>query len=216
MSKFLGPIHYWLHNKITGQEQMELAFENAFKSSLEPANLNEWQSVETALGYPTPTESLEQVIDSTNIHGWLQGRITKAETRFAHKFGIVKVQFPEQAYETVQTLLKESAIEDVAAIKESGSWNGQLDHAYKLLNNYVLEGMPCDHAGAVIENSDNKLVWQTTKCLHKAYWDAAGGDVKDHYFIRDAYSSEFFRALGNIDYRRTEESGITRYELTRA
>ena len=67
MSAFLGPIHFWLYNKIQFQENL----------------IDELVAYVTAKGWSdkadqyvsTDRRKLDEVIDEANIHGWLQSRI---------------------------------------------------------------------------------------------------------------------------------------------
>ena len=74
MSKFLGPIHYWLYGKIGHQEELTRALADV-------ADKNGW--LENAADYTITLPALESVIDEGNIHGWLQSCIADAETRYA-------------------------------------------------------------------------------------------------------------------------------------
>lgn len=74
MSAFLGPIHFWLYNKIGKQEELTKAIASM-------AAGNGWISDRTA--YIRDLPALEDVIDESNIHGWLQDQIHDAETRYA-------------------------------------------------------------------------------------------------------------------------------------
>jgi hypothetical protein len=62
---------------------------------------------------------------------------------------------------------------------------------YKAINDYLLEGMPCDRVNFVTENSDDKLQWKTTECLHRGYWREAGADIDTLYKLRFAWIESF-------------------------
>ena len=74
MSMFLGPIHYWLYNKIGNQEKLtaEIA-----KYAVDT------NYIDSSEQYTKELPPLETVIDESNIHGWLQGQINDAESRYA-------------------------------------------------------------------------------------------------------------------------------------
>ena len=82
MSAFLGKIHYWLYNKILLQEKLigeitELAKEKGYNSNLL------LEASYSKYGLPVVGE-LEDVIEHSNIHGWLQEKITGVESRLAY------------------------------------------------------------------------------------------------------------------------------------
>ena len=80
MSAFLGPIHHWLFNKIQFQDQMVenvIAYAETFGRA---ENLRE----QLAARYgELEKQPLEEIIDGSNIHGWLQDRVTVVENRLA-------------------------------------------------------------------------------------------------------------------------------------
>ena len=78
MSLFLGKIHYWLFNKILWFEKLEneiinLAKEEGFE--IEKISTD----IQRQYGEILPDKPLEELIDTSNIHGWLQGKIHSAE-----------------------------------------------------------------------------------------------------------------------------------------
>lgn len=70
MSATLGPIHYWLYEKIRNQEDLT-------KVIAEYAKKEEWLTDISKYVYILPR--LEDTIDEDNIHGWLQEKINDAE-----------------------------------------------------------------------------------------------------------------------------------------
>lgn len=176
MSAFLGPIHHWLYNKIQIQQGMVdkiIELGETFIPGL-GETLNEKYGV-------SETRALELVIDESNIHGWLQGNVTRVEYKLA---------------ESVTILLKEKS-ELLNSIKEI-FWNkGKIvsntmaaDNAsqvYKAINDSMLDGMPCDHANIVQEETTEKVTWKRNTCVHQKYWDEVGGDIKIYYLLRDEF-----------------------------
>ena len=71
MSAFLGPIHYWLYNKIQLQEKLTAQF-------AQMAVNNKW--IAGDIYSKVDERPLDELIDESNIHGWLQTRISDAET----------------------------------------------------------------------------------------------------------------------------------------
>lgn len=213
MSKFLGPIHYWLHGKITLQETMEVAAEKRLESlgySLE--KLNSWN---TQYGAPNPSEALEGVINQDNIHGWLQQRISGAETRFAGKVTELQSVHGDAILNEILPIFEFYGAATATQILEADAWDKSLQSAHKLLHNQILEGMPCDHAGAVTINDENLFQWKSDRCLHQGYWTAVNGNPETHYKLRDAFNGAFLKALGDLSYGRTVQNGATYYQINR-
>lgn len=77
MSAFLGPIHFWLYNKIQFQESL-------IDELVRVATAQGWSDEDLADKYCSKDRrKLDKVIDESNIHGWLQSRIHDAEGRYA-------------------------------------------------------------------------------------------------------------------------------------
>lgn len=173
MSAFLGPIHHWLYGKIQFQEKW-------IQSILSSAKENGWgdfeEKLDSACG-AADLRPLEDSIDQGNIHGWLQQKIHVEEARLAV---------------LVTELLKADAsrIDELTEISfrfgKSNAPEEKLDasEAFQLLNNTLLDGMPCDHVNQLVENEKDIVVWQQKQCLHREFWEQAGGDVAVYYALR--------------------------------
>lgn len=174
MSAFLGPIHFWLYNKIQLQEEL-------IQNILEVSEKNNWDSslqekVDTACG-EAQRRPLAEVIDESNIHGWLQYHITISERRLAY---------------VVANLLKDDALR-LEVLKETAYSFGTkhlvaeetgADEAFKMLNDSLLDGMPCDRVNEPMEQSKDKAQWRQTQCIHQEYWDEVDGDISVYYALR--------------------------------
>ena len=77
MSLFLGKIHYWLFNKVLWFEGLEGEIIELAKN--EGLNIYKLQDeINIKYGEKLPDKKLEDMIDTSNIHGWLQGKIHNA------------------------------------------------------------------------------------------------------------------------------------------
>lgn len=196
MSAFLGPIHYWVYNKI-------LVGENIQKEVLEFAK-NRGINVDSIKSkayekYGEPDYSnLEDVIDEGNIHGWLQGRIDSLEYRLA---SIVTDILKENIkIEEIKEVFKSNGKEVFENIEDKSL---SADGLFKVIFDNLVEGMPCDRVNLVEEESDEKVVWITTTCVHKRFWDAVGGDVNNYYILKDGWIEGFVSSsLKNFVYER--------------
>jgi hypothetical protein len=176
MSAFLGPIHFWLYDKIKIQNEIvEEILDYAEKNN---ENIRSELYAKFGDGDLKP---LSEVIDVTNIHGWLQERVARVERKLAYlvpklidnnpdDFNVIKDIFESKGAE-VSTLDKDSSLEE----------------AYKGINDTLLDGMPCDRANSVILSGDNEIIWKRNICVHQQYWDEFGGNIKDYYNLRDQF-----------------------------
>lgn len=201
MSLFLGNIHYWLYNKIIWAEKMEEDIATWAKAK--DLQVDQW--VDQAIskyGEPTGSKPLEDVIDTKNIHGWLQDRIQSVELRQAYLITTILGENPGLQDEMVKLFEKQGMAAAKAYEKEITS----PEDAFKALNDFVLEGMPCDRVNEVITSDGDLYSWRTTACIHKDYWDSVEGDISVFYIFRDAWVRAFIEALEPVfKYTKPEE-----------
>lgn len=204
MSAFLGPIHHWLFNKITLFEDLEKDTNRSVAAKYGDQALTIQNEAEEKYGACIPELPLENLIDTNNIHGWLQNRISIAEKRQAETLKSFVGTFGEEVI---------SIIEDcyVAQGAEAGKTAGEgklLDapSIYQALNNYLLEGMPCDNVNSVTISEPDFLQWNTIGCLHKPYWNEVGVDSNLMYPLRFAWIKAFVENANNKYTYRNEET----------
>lgn len=181
MSKFLGPIHYWLYNKIKIQEDLVQKFMEVSK------NLNWDNEIDKKTDFSFgnfDSQPLEAIIDTGNIHGWLQEKIALSQIRLA----FVVTELLKDDKNRINDLKKEAfdfgksiAVQDL-----------NVDSAFKLINDTFPDGMPCDHVNEIIEQNENKIIWVFTKFVHNIYWDNVMGDVSFYFAIRDEFIKGMF------------------------
>ncbi|ACQ52784.1 conserved hypothetical protein [Clostridium botulinum Ba4 str. 657] len=68
---------------------------------------------------------------------------------------------------------------------------------YNALNDYILDGMPCDRINVILESNENEILWKASKCLHTPHWETVGGEVENFYSLREGWSSVFINSLNN-------------------
>ena len=165
MSAFLGPIHFWLYNKIGKQEELTA------KIAID-AERKGW--IEDQKKYTKVLPALEDVIDESNIHGWLQGQIHDAETRYAELIGaIMNPERAEAVHQIAFDFGKANALDKNLAPAD----------AYKAFEDFFVNGMPCDRVNAVVSESEDSISWQMTQDIHAQYWESRS-DI--YYSLRNA------------------------------
>ncbi|MDF2617166.1 MAG: hypothetical protein K0Q47_1822 [Sedimentibacter sp.] len=194
MSAFLGPIHFWLYNKI--KIQNNIVEEILDLSENKGLNLRESLYGEYGDG---DLKELDQVIDTSNIHGWLQEQIIKVENKLA----ISTTELINKDSGSMDTL-KEIFYKNGAAaspLNESSS----IEEAFKAVNDTLLDGMPCDHALGLVSKDENEAIWKRYECVHSRFWETAKGDIAVYYSLRD----EFIKGLiekANLNYEKIDET----------
>lgn len=197
MSAFLGPIHFWLYNKIQIQNEI---VEDILKLSEEKfSEINLKKEADHRYGV-SETRALEEVIDETNIHGWLQSLVSQVEYKLAYSVTIL--------LEENKDILND--IEEIFFIKgrEQSSKVGENSAVayYKGMSDSLLDGMPCDQANSIVEEDNEYVKWVRNTCVHKKYWDEVGGPIEKYYILRDAFIRGF---LSETQYEYTKVDEIT-------
>ena len=177
MSAFLGPIHFWLYNKIKIQNEI---VEETLDYATNSLNNYMRDALYNKFGHGD-LKPLDQVIDATNIHGWLQERVNQVEKKLAYTVTELTKNNPDN-FEIVKDIFKSKGAEVSTFDKDSS-----LDEIYKAINDTLLDGMPCDRANSVVAQEDNEIIWKRNVCVHQKYWDDVEGDINDFYRLRDEF-----------------------------
>ena len=175
MSAFLGPIHYWLYNKIQIQQNIVDEIHSRYGLSLK-------EECDVRYG-EFDNRPLEEIIDQSNIHGWLQERVSQVEYKYAYSIKALLDKDPSLLSQ-LEELLTLKGRELGQNLKETSKTAALL---FKVISDNLLDGMPCDHANSLVENSDDRLVWKRNLCVHEDYWAAVGADISIYYRLREAW-----------------------------
>lgn len=188
MSKFLGPIHYWLYDKIGNQEKLTAAIAKYAESK---------GLIASTAPYVKELPPLESVIDENNIHGWLQAQITDAETRYANL--IVTLECADE-FDLTEVL----GVAFEFGKDHAVSSDTDVMSVYEAFENFFVNGMPCDRVNVVVAQEPDALSWEMTQDIHAAYWES--GDCAIYYVIRKAVmdgmlADSSFRVTMNTPYQ---------------
>lgn len=206
MSLYLGKIHYWLFNKILWFEGLEKDIIDVAKS--EGLNIEKLsKEINEEFGEKTPNKPLEEIIDHSNIHGWLQDRIYSSERKIA----IWTSYILENNKGAISNIEKVYIDQGIKAGKETLKENIDLsdaDKIYNKINDYILDGMPCDRVNEIISSSENKIEWRRRLCVHKDIWDKVGLDVNLFYQLRSLWIKSFVNTVNSNFVYREEENKV--------
>ncbi len=193
MSAFLGPIHFWLYNKIQLQQELE---EEILKLSVEVTpGLRE----ELDTKYDVMKEGpLEEIVDEGNIHGWLQYYVAQVEYKLAYSVtALLKVD--SDILQKIETIFWEEGREKSALITKNNA-----AQAYKVISDSLLDGMPCDNANRVIEENEDNVLWKKNTCVHKKYWEEVEGNISIYYSLRDEFIKGALMGT-ELEYEKVDE-----------
>lgn len=201
MSLFLGKIHYWLFNKIQWFEGLEVEIINIAKE--EGLDIFEiGNKINKKYGEKLPNKPLEDMIDTGNIHGWLQSKINSAEGRMAAWTSVI-VKNTENGTEKIEKVYMDQGIKAAKEIIESGKSSKNAEELFNLMNDYILDGMPCDRVNEITESSEEVIKWTKRICVHKDIWNEENIDVKYFYDFRSLWIKAFVSEL-NKDFEYVE------------
>ncbi|WP_024466525.1 hypothetical protein [Treponema pedis] len=174
MSLFLSKIHYELYDKIHLQEQLTDFLLTDIKAEGSRYNIHPF--LYSGAG-ELPLPPLETVIDTANIHGWLQNRIDKAENRFA-----LLVTALVQDNPLIMPVLEKAAFR--FGMQYAAPSDSNAEEAFQYISALLLDGMPCTRVQAIEERSSSRVVWKRIACTHSRYWEDRGGNIELYYRLR--------------------------------
>lgn len=220
MSAFLGHIHFWLYKKIRLViEREDLIYKEAQKSLGDLADELHFVAVDL-YGKPIPADrNLEMIIDHSNIHGWLQNQIEIATVREANFIKDLLDCGGEDAEEAILTafVTQGTACGKVAA-DELNKGDHTPQEIYQIMQNYYLNGMPCDGGDTILADTADEYVWEGSHANQKGNWVKAG---VDQTFMMAAYQAWFqgFVSAADPKFKFTVElidGEFPQYKIVRA
>lgn len=204
MSLFLGKIHYWLFNKVLWFEGLEGEIIELAKN--EGLNIYKLQDeINIKYGEKLPDKKLEDMIDTSNIHGWLQDKIHNAEGRMAAWTNII-LSNNKDAILNMKKIYIEQGINAAKEAKTKLS-NITAEDIFKSMNDYILDGMPCDRVNEVINSNSENVEWKRKVCVHKDIWKNEGISVDIFYNLRSEWINAFVVEMNNdYEYIQLDEN----------
>ncbi|RDY23153.1 hypothetical protein CHF27_009390 [Romboutsia maritimum] len=204
MSLFLGKIHYWLFNKILWFEGLEdEIIKLAENEGLDIEKLS--SEINSKYGEKLPNKPLEDMIDTENIHGWLQSKIHSAEGRMAAWTTNI-LNNNENALVKMGNIYISQGKKAAKEVKGSKVILTNSKEIYNSVNDYILDGMPCDRVNEVITLEDDIVEWNTRICVHKEIWDMEKGSVSTFYNLRSLWIKAFVDEVnGDFEYIEMED-----------
>lgn len=204
MSLFLGKIHYWLFNKVLWFEGLEgeiikLAKDKGIDVEKLEAEIN------SKYGVKTHNKNLEDMIDTSNIHGWLQGKIHSAEGRMAAWTKVILENNQDYILD-MRKVYENQGVNAANEAKESLE-NINAETIFNSMNDYILDGMPCDRVNEVIDSSEESIMWKRRVCVHKNIWENEGILVDVFYELREHWINAFVNTMNNdYEYVKLEDN----------
>lgn len=192
MSLFLGYIHHLMYDKVLFQEEL-------LESLLELLDGDKKIKLIEELNRDFPIErgDLKDIIDESNIHGWLDERVRRSENRLAKTVGVLLRDFDIEELKN-----KFNKLGKTYEVGESP------EEAFNFVTSKFLDGMPCDHSLMIIKNEENEFIFKVARDLHKDIWESYVNP--DYYWdLRDAFISGSLENSG-LKYKKIDETYVIR------
>jgi len=208
MSLFLGNVHYWLFNKILWFEGLETEVINLAQS--ENLNIDVLsKEINQKYGEKLPNKPLEDMIDTSNIHGWLQEKIHSAEGRMAVWTSKI-IENDKDSLSKIENIYINQGIKAGNEVKNNSEQINTAVEIYNKINDYILDGMPCDRVNEVIISDENIVKWKRSICVHKDMWEKENVNVNCFYNLRNLWIKSFVSTVNNeFKYTEGEENTFT-------
>lgn len=192
MSLFLGRIHYIMYDKILFQEEI---LDNLL-NFLEEEKRNELKK-DLDEEFPLEKGNLEDIIDESNIHGWLNERVVRSENRLAKAVSILLRDFDLEK-------LKNKFFE-IGKNYKAGEAPMEV---FSFITSKFLDGMPCDHALAILKNDEDEFVFTVLSDVHKSIWK---GYVSPeiYWVLRDSFILGSLNS-SDLSFEKIEENYVIR------
>ena len=206
MSLFLGKIHYWLFNKILWFEKLEeIIIDLAKEEGFDIESLR--KDIEGKYGKKLPDKPLEELIDTSNIHGWLQNQIHSAERRMSAWTKLL-IEADKYNYAKLEKVYSKQAVVAAKEIKDKGQLPQTPEEIFNCINDYILDGMPCDRVNEIVKKDDDKIEWVQRVCVHKDIWEEVGCKVDYFYDLRNKWIESFVNELNNNYGYYIDDNGV--------
>lgn len=172
MSLFLGYIHHLMFSKIK-------FLDNLTDRLIEEIEIdNKEDLVDGIYKFNLEEGELEDIIDTNNIHGWLDERVSRVETKFAFFISEI-LKRDESKISILKDKMNEIGREE--SIKFSSA-----KEVYQFITSKFLDGMPCDGSLMLLTNEDNQVIFKVLRDVHREIWEDFY-DYKVYWSLRDSY-----------------------------
>ena len=138
-----------------------------------------------------------EIIDLSNIHGWLHLAVSQVEIRFAY---------------VVKTLLDLGvSIEEIKSVvyKFGETFpNYKINspkEAYELLMDTLLDGLPCDVSISIKKDEENQLIFLLHNDIHRQYFSEFDMENSIYHEIREAFVNGLLEKY-SMKYKNLSES----------
>lgn len=218
MSAFLGHIHHWLYKKIQLLvEREQLILEKTHNVVDDLADELHAISVDTYGAPIDPALPLADIIDHDNIHGWLSKQINVASVREAAFIkDMLDTNSGDEGVLVIAAILDAFATQGHAAgvVAKEDLKETSAPAIYNALQNFYVNGMPCDGGDTVVEDTEHTFTWVGDHHLQTPYWHTAGVDPQFMQLAYKTWFEAFVKAIApNFELVTLDNNGTPLYSI---
>lgn len=89
--------------------------------------------------------------------------------------------------------------------KKHASHSETAPEAYKVFEDFFVNGMPCDRVNVLTQNDPDRVAWEVTQDIHAQYWD---GDSRPYYTLRRQVMDGMLSAT-SLEVQMTDTANYT-------
>ena len=174
MSAVLGHIHFWLYKKIQLIAEREQIIKKEAQTRLDDLADELYATAIDLYGKPIPPDrQLDRIIDHNNIHGWLHNQLQTSSVREATFIKDLTDCGGDDGIDAVlEAFIKQGAMCGTEAKEKLTAQTAPA--IYTVMQDYYVNGMPCDPSDTVIEQTDTTFSWYGNHQNQISYWKTAG------------------------------------------
>lgn len=170
--------------------------DNLTEDLLKEINIDNKEEIKEGLfKYKLEDGELEDIIDTSNIHGWLDERVKRVEEKFAYFISEV-LKRDESKLEFLKEEMKKFG-------KEDGINFSSTKEVYQFITSKFLDGMPCDGSLMLMQNEEDCVIFKIVRDVHREIWDNFY-DYRIYWELRDSYINGL---LENSGYKYENKDG---------
>lgn len=204
MSLVLAPIHSLMYRRILFSDELGNAL-LAWAKAEGYVNDEDVQALNEA--FPEAEHKpLVEIIDSSNIHGWLHDKTVTTEKRLARALRLITDKVDLSADNTAKASM-------LAAVRELGEGRDvptpeAAADAFNLISGFLLDGMPCD--GVIVRDATegDSVSWRVDHPDREMFWEEEQLDPTLFYDIRAAFVDGLL-ADSSVAFRRDAERSFS-------
>lgn len=190
MSSFLGPIHFFMYDKILINQRLTFLLEEKFLTKEKREKIDDL--------FPAVIDgNLEEIIDKDNIHGYLSSCVSKEELRFSF---VIKTLFD---MEISMDKIKDIAFSYGESFEKYDITTAK--NCYDLLMDILLDGLPCDVSISITKEEKYSLEFILYNDIHKEFFDEFDMDNSIYHEIREAFVNGILNKY-NFRYKNLSNS----------